>query len=127
MRIRVEPRDVPLEAAARRLGLNQDEFDARYDNLIARVPAPDPDTGNSREAEPSPRFARCIIPVEGEPCLEMPCASRRGRVESRPVGLLLHFCAKCGAWGAFGYAVNLRAGRPGRWYCAECRTQGTAQ
>ena len=46
MRTRVERRDVARDAAARRLGLNQDEFDARYDNLIARVPAPDPDTGN---------------------------------------------------------------------------------
>ena len=86
MRTRVEPRDVPREAAARRLGLNRDEFDARVDNLIAR-----------------------------------------GFPRSRPDGLLLHFCAKCGAWGAFGYAVNLRAGRPGRWYCAEHRPQGTAQ
>lgn len=47
MRIRVEPRDVPREAAARRLGLRPAEFDACFDNLIARgFPAPDPDTGN---------------------------------------------------------------------------------
>ena len=47
MRIRVEPRDIPRDAAARRLGLSPAKFDARYDNLIARgFPAPDPDTGN---------------------------------------------------------------------------------
>ena len=46
MRIRVEPRDIPRDAAARRLGLSPAEFDARYDNLIARgFPAPDLDTG----------------------------------------------------------------------------------
>jgi len=26
-----------------------------------------------------------------------------------------------GAFGAFGYGVSLRAGRLGRWYCAEHR------
>jgi hypothetical protein len=47
MRVRVEPRDVPREAAARRLGLSLGEFDAHYDNLVARgFPAADPDTGN---------------------------------------------------------------------------------
>jgi hypothetical protein len=47
MRYRVEPRDVPQQAAARRLGLTSAEFEARYQNLIARgFPAPDPDTGN---------------------------------------------------------------------------------
>jgi hypothetical protein len=47
MRFRIEPRDVPKQAVARRLGLTEAEFDAHYDNLIARgFPAPDPDTGN---------------------------------------------------------------------------------
>jgi hypothetical protein len=47
MRFRVEPRDAPRQAVARRLGLTEAEFDACYDNLIARgFPAPDPDTGN---------------------------------------------------------------------------------
>jgi hypothetical protein len=71
---------------------------------------------------PSPWFERVVMPaVGGEPSLEMPCASRRGRVDVRQDGLLLHFCAKCGAWGAFGYGVNLRAGRQGRWYCGRHR------
>jgi hypothetical protein len=30
----------------------------------------------------------------------------------------VHFCAECGRWGAYGYGVNLRAGRLGHWYCA---------
>jgi hypothetical protein len=47
MRFRIEPRDVPREAAARRIGLTPAEFDIQYANLIARgFPAFDPDTGN---------------------------------------------------------------------------------
>jgi hypothetical protein len=43
-------------------------------------------------------------------------------------GMLLHFCAECGAWGSFGSGINLRAGRLGVWYCAEHRpVKGTAQ
>ena len=30
----------------------------------------------------------------------------------------------CGAWGAFGYCVNLRADQLGRWYCGAHRPQG---
>jgi hypothetical protein len=33
----------------------------------------------------------------------------------------LHYCEICGEWGAFGYSVNLRAGRLGQWYCFEHR------
>jgi hypothetical protein len=57
-----------------------------------------------------------VSPVEGEPGLGESCDARRGQVETRS-GLFLHFCAQCGAWGAFGYGVNLRAGRLGTWYC----------
>jgi hypothetical protein len=47
MRFRVEPRDVPPETAARRLGKSLAEFDTVLPNLIARgFPKPDPDTGN---------------------------------------------------------------------------------
>ena len=48
MRFRVEPRDVPPQYAARRLGLNYPaEFEAKLPNLIARgFPKPDVDTGN---------------------------------------------------------------------------------
>ena len=47
MRFRVEPRDVPIEMAARRLGKTVAEFTAAMPNLIARgFPQPDPDTGN---------------------------------------------------------------------------------
>jgi hypothetical protein len=73
----------------------------------------------SRQAEmlaPSPRFERAIPPVEDEPSLEQPCAARRGRAQEL-AGAFLHFCAECGAYGAFGYGVSLRAGRLGRWYC----------
>jgi hypothetical protein len=47
MRFRVEPRDVPPEIAARRLGKTLSEFEAILPNLFARgFPKPDPDTGN---------------------------------------------------------------------------------
>jgi hypothetical protein len=47
MRFRVEPRDVPREVAARRLGKSLSEFEQVLPNLIARgFPPPDPDTGN---------------------------------------------------------------------------------
>ena len=62
-------------------------------------------------------------PAVGEPEFEQPCVTRRGRVEVRPDGVFLHFCAECGAWGAFGYGVLLRAGRTGRWYCGKHRPE----
>ena len=47
MRFRIEPRDVPPEMAARRLGKSLCEFNAALPNLIARgFPPADPDTGN---------------------------------------------------------------------------------
>src|ERR1700691_4854194 len=49
---------------------------------------------------PSLWFKRVIPPAESESGLEMPCASRRGRVYVLPDGLFLHFCAECGAWAA---------------------------
>jgi hypothetical protein len=72
------------------------------------------------ELVPSHRFERVILRSDCEPGLELPCAARRGRVHEL-AGALLHFCIECGAYGAFGYGVRLRAGRPGRWYCAEHR------
>lgn len=47
MRFHIEPRDVPAEIAARRLGKTLAEFNAALPNLIARgFPSADPDTGN---------------------------------------------------------------------------------
>ncbi len=47
MRFRVEPRDVPAEVAARRLGMCLDLFEQKLPRLVARgFPQPDPDTGN---------------------------------------------------------------------------------
>lgn len=46
-RFRVEPRDVPCEVAARRLGMTAADFARAVPNLIGRgFPKPDPDTGN---------------------------------------------------------------------------------
>ena len=45
IRMRVDPRDVPKDKAARRLGLSIADFDAVEDRLYARgFPRPDPDT-----------------------------------------------------------------------------------
>jgi len=74
----------------------------------------------------APWFDR-VISVKGEPGLERPCVTRRGRVEERQDGLFLHFCAECGAWGAFGYGVNQGGGRLGRWFCATHRPRGERQ
>jgi hypothetical protein len=61
------------------------------------------------------------LPREDEPGSEHPCVARRGRVEGPADGIFLHYCVVCGRWGGFGCGVNLRAGRLGRWYCAEHR------
>jgi hypothetical protein len=68
-------------------------------------------------------FQRIASPTEGEPKFDQPCAGRRGRTEELPGRIFLHFCIECGRWGAFGYGVNLRAGRLGAWYCATHRPQ----
>lgn len=47
MRFKVEPRDVPLDQAARRMGMTAEAFTAARAGLEARgFPKPDPDTGN---------------------------------------------------------------------------------
>jgi len=47
MRFRIEPRDVPPELAARRLGKTRAEFEAALPDLLARgFPQRDPTTGN---------------------------------------------------------------------------------
>ena len=47
MRFRIEPRDVPLQAAARRLGKTRAELEAVLPDLLARgFPQADPTTGN---------------------------------------------------------------------------------
>ncbi|MBZ9719137.1 hypothetical protein LB519_14910 [Mesorhizobium sp. AD1-1] len=47
IRFQVEPRDVPPEKAARRLGLSEERFVELLPRLLSRgFPASDPDTGN---------------------------------------------------------------------------------
>jgi hypothetical protein len=48
MRFKVEPRDVPLEQAARRMGMSAEAFTAALPSLVdvRGFPAADPDTGN---------------------------------------------------------------------------------
>jgi hypothetical protein len=70
----------------------------------------------------APNFARLVPQTASEPGLEQPCAARRGKVLELN-GAFLHFCCRCGRFGAFGYGVRLRAGKLGRWYCGEHRPQ----
>jgi hypothetical protein len=83
----------------------------------------EPATLEANLVAPPDWFQRIASPVEGEPNFDQPCAERRGRVEEQPSRVFLHFCTECGRWGAFGYGVNLRAGRLGEWYCATHRPQ----
>lgn len=47
LRFQVEPRDVPPEKAARRMGLSLEQFTAILPRLLGRgFPPSDPDTGN---------------------------------------------------------------------------------
>jgi hypothetical protein len=66
---------------------------------------------------------RIAVPASSEPCFSEPWPPRRGRIESQG-NTLLHFCWVCGAWGSYGFGVNLRGGRTGRWFCAAHRAQG---
>ena len=34
-----------------------------------------------------------------------------------------HYCAVCGAWGAWGHDVDPLKGRLGRWYCSAHRPE----
>jgi hypothetical protein len=43
-------------------------------------------------------------PAGDEPPYDQPCLGRRGVI--RYEGRFEHFCAVCGAWGAFGYEVT---------------------
>jgi hypothetical protein len=60
---------------------------------------------------------RIAVPASSEPGFSEPWPPRRGRIESQG-NTLLHFCCVCGAWGSYGFGVNLRDGRMGRWFCA---------
>lgn len=53
-----------------------------------------------------------------------PDPQRAGLVQWQEGGLFLHYC-ECGAWGVFGYDVDLVAGRLGRWYCGAHRPEAT--
>jgi hypothetical protein len=80
--------------------------------------------GKSERLRDESSLGRVAPTVDGEPGLEQPSLARRGRVVVLDKGVILHFCVKCGRFGAFGYGVRLRAGHPGRWYCGEHRPRG---
>ena len=39
----------------------------------------------------------------------------------------VHPCEACGGFAYHGYGVNLRAGKEGKWYCADHRPAGNGQ
>jgi hypothetical protein len=55
---------------------------------------------------------RIAVPASNEPGFSEPWPPRRGRIETQG-STLLHFCSVCGAWGSYGFGVNLRGGRRG--------------
>jgi hypothetical protein len=61
--------------------------------------------------------------ASSEPGFSEPWPPRCGRVEWQG-DTLLHFCSVCGAWGSYGFGVNLRDGSMGRWFCAAHRSHG---
>ena len=77
MHFRVEPRDIPPEVAARRLGLTSVQFQERLPELLARgFPPPDETTGNyCLEAVDAWRLRRYPhqFPL---PCIEGPKTDR---------------------------------------------------
>lgn len=53
-----------------------------------------------------------------------PDPTRVGLVSWEDGKPFVHYCAVCGAWGSFGYDVNLRKDRLGRWYCLAHKPEG---
>jgi hypothetical protein len=72
---------------------------------------------------PGEWMERVALPASSEPGFSEPWPPRRGRIEWQG-NTLLHFCSVCGAWGSYGFGVNLRTGRMGQWFCAAHRPQG---
>jgi hypothetical protein len=65
---------------------------------------------------------RGALPTSSEPGFSEPWPPRCGRIEWQG-DTLLHFCSACGAWGSYGFGVNLRDGGMGQWFCATHRPQ----
>ena len=56
-----------------------------------------------------------------------PDPSRIGLVRLEADTLFEHYCAVCGAWGAFGFGGNHTPEKPGVWFYGEHRDQGKRQ
>lgn len=85
-------------------------------------PAVDAEYGSAGTAivAPGKWVERIALPRSNEPAFSEPWPPRRGWIEWHGK-ILLHFCSVCGAWGSYGFGVNLRGGRMGRWFCAAHR------
>jgi hypothetical protein len=77
----------------------------------------------TQRSSPRKWVERIALPASSEPGFSEPWPPRRGRIESQG-NTLLHFCCVCGAWGSYGFGVDLHGGRMGRWFCAAHRAHG---
>jgi hypothetical protein len=84
IRFRIEPRDIPPEKAARRLGLTMEQFEHLLPRLLSRgFPASDPDTGNyDLDAIDAWRAARHRRLLPAEPAQEHASGRVRARLEA---------------------------------------------
>jgi len=84
--------------------------------LAATAPELENPYSSEAETEPATLLGPCFgeAPAEREPPYDEPCPARRGVIR-HPQGRFEHFCAVCGAWGAWGFDVA--TGKPGRWFC----------
>jgi hypothetical protein len=112
--LRVDGADLILEASAPPPVAILDLLSRHKAELLALLRA---NASVNKPLTPTP-FSLTSAPPSPEPGLEEPCAARRGRMQEIN-DVLLHFCVECGRFGPFGYGVELRAGRLGRWYCRE--------
>jgi hypothetical protein len=91
--------------------------------ILATLAGPTPNFENPEDKRAtvlSPPQWFAADSASDEPPYDEPCIARRGLVR-RPEGRFEHFCAACGAWGAFGFGVTSDA--LGRWYCFQHRPQ----
>jgi hypothetical protein len=49
----------------------------------------------------------------------LPNPARVGLVRHGPGEPFVHYCRTCGAWGAFGFNVDILTGRTGLWHCRD--------
>lgn len=64
-----------------------------------------------------------LPPVASTAPDDQPNPERIGFVRMEPGQPFVHYRAVCGAWGAFGYGVDVMDGRAGKWFCCAHRPE----